>query len=380
MRVLFTTAPLHGHLTPLVPLAWACRASGHEVLLATSAHFVDAALRTGLPATATGPGLDVRELGDPAASHGIADARHEHGVVFGRMAARNLAGALALVDAWRPDLVFAERAEFAGPIAAAARGVPHADLRWGVAELREYEEGATTVLDAERARLGLADVPAPKASFNPWPPSLRLPHADGHRSIRHVPYDGLAHLPEWVLAPAGRGRICLTLGTVLPHLATTGLTRMLTGIIEGLATLGREIVVAMDEEHAGRLGALPTAVRHLGRVPLSALLPTCELFIHHGGQGSALTALAAGCPQVALPMFDDQFENADAVARAGVGYAVPLHRTDPDEVTGLCRRALADPRLARCGSLVSDEISRQPSPVEVVGELEALVGRGPSGR
>ena len=40
MRILFTTAPLSGHYFPLVPLAWACRSIGHEVLVATSGHYV----------------------------------------------------------------------------------------------------------------------------------------------------------------------------------------------------------------------------------------------------------------------------------------------------------------------------------------------------
>ena len=35
MRVLITSAPMHGHLFPLVPLAWALRAAGHEVLVAS---------------------------------------------------------------------------------------------------------------------------------------------------------------------------------------------------------------------------------------------------------------------------------------------------------------------------------------------------------
>lgn len=47
MRLLFTTAPLRGHLFPLVPLAWAARAAGHEVLVATTEAFAPVVLGAG---------------------------------------------------------------------------------------------------------------------------------------------------------------------------------------------------------------------------------------------------------------------------------------------------------------------------------------------
>src|SRR5947207_431047 len=36
MRILFSTVALPGHFYPLVPLAWACRSLGHDVLVAPS--------------------------------------------------------------------------------------------------------------------------------------------------------------------------------------------------------------------------------------------------------------------------------------------------------------------------------------------------------
>lgn len=56
MRVLFTTNPLSGHFFPLVPLAWACRLAGHEVLVATAENFVSTAARSFLPHTFSEPG------------------------------------------------------------------------------------------------------------------------------------------------------------------------------------------------------------------------------------------------------------------------------------------------------------------------------------
>ncbi|MER7007268.1 nucleotide disphospho-sugar-binding domain-containing protein [Dactylosporangium sp. NPDC000555] len=379
MRFLFSTAPLHGHLYPLVPLAWACRARGHEVLVATTNHFVPAAQQTGLPVAGCGPGFDLWELADAGAAYGVADAPRDHGEVLALMASRNLAGTLSIVDQWRPDLVVAERSEYAGPVAAAARGIPYAEVHWGVSELVEYRAAARSRLADPLREHGLTGLPEPAAVFNPWPPSLRQSYAMDHLGLRHVPYDGASPVPDWMLSPADRPRICLTLGTILPHLAKDNLTSFVLDLLDELARLGVEVIVAVDDEFAKRLPRVPSAVRHVGRVPLSQVLRTSQILIHHGGQGSSLTALASGCVQVVMPKFDDMFANADAVVASGAGLSVPLDKATPDDVAGLCRELLADPGFGAAALRVSREIQAQPAPVDAARVLEDLASRSRRG-
>jgi UDP:flavonoid glycosyltransferase YjiC (YdhE family) len=47
MRVLFSVVPGPGHMFPTIPLAWALRAAGHDVLYATAADGVSAAVAAG---------------------------------------------------------------------------------------------------------------------------------------------------------------------------------------------------------------------------------------------------------------------------------------------------------------------------------------------
>jgi hypothetical protein len=54
MRVLFTVQRDRQHLFPLVPLAWACRAAGHEVRIAGPPVLQDVIVHTGLPAMVVG--------------------------------------------------------------------------------------------------------------------------------------------------------------------------------------------------------------------------------------------------------------------------------------------------------------------------------------
>jgi UDP:flavonoid glycosyltransferase YjiC (YdhE family) len=362
MRILFTTVGLSGHFFPLVPLAWACRAAGHEVLVATAEHFVPTVVRTGLPTVSCGPPADFVALG---AADAVADSpsgrQLAHGRVFGRIAASGLDGTTAIVRSWRPDVVVSERAEFAGPVAAAAHGVARVELRWGVAELAEYRSAAAAVLGAP---------PEPDLVLDPWPPSLRLPHARAHRGLRHVPYNGDARVPDWTIGPRPRPRVCLTLGTVVPRLGSADVSNLMVRTLERLAGHGFELVLAVPDEFAATLPPLPDAVRHAGHVPLAPAVAACDALIHHGGQGTSLTALAAGCPQLVLPQFDDQFDNADAVVRAGAG----LRRTDltPDAVADTGAELLATPSHRTAARAVAKEIHEQPSPAHVVTDLRAL--------
>jgi UDP:flavonoid glycosyltransferase YjiC (YdhE family) len=64
---------------------------------------------------------------------------------------------------------------------------------------------------------------------------------------------------------------------------------------------------------------LPEGVRHFHYVPFSALLPMAAAFVRHGGIGTTAQALAAGVPQLVVPMAHDQPDNAMRVRRLGVG-------------------------------------------------------------
>lgn len=59
-----------------------------------------------------------------------------------------------------------------------------------------------------------------------------------------------------------------------------------------------------------------------GYVPFGAVLPRCAALIHHGGVGTTSQALAAGTPQLVVPLAFDQFDNAARVARLGCGLVV----------------------------------------------------------
>ncbi len=69
---------------------------------------------------------------------------------------------------------------------------------------------------------------------------------------------------------------------------------------------------------------LPDHVLHLPYVPFSQVLPRCAAIAHHGGIGTCAQALAAGIPQLVMPLGFDQPDNVARLQRLGVGtFVVP---------------------------------------------------------
>jgi UDP:flavonoid glycosyltransferase YjiC (YdhE family) len=372
VRLLFTTAPLSGHLYPMVPLAWAARAAGHEVLVATTKNFVPTVLGTGLPAVSWGPDADfVGMVADepPIEADNVPQRRYAHGRAFGRIARRALPGAQRVIAAWKPDMVICERAEFAGPVVAAANDVPYAVFHWGVPALEEYREAAAGELTDVP---GFSALPAPLETINPWPVGMRLPYAATHQGLRSIAYNGEGALPDWLLRPARRPRVCVTFGTLLPRVAALGLRSVVAPTLARLAGLGVELCLAVDNDVLAQWPELTESATVAGRMPLGQVLPTCDLIVNHGGQGTVLTALAAGCPQLVLPHMDDQFDNAAAVVKAGAGMSLSLDEFIPAVVGERCETLLGDPGFGRVAADVATEIEAHPSPIEIVDLLAKL--------
>jgi UDP:flavonoid glycosyltransferase YjiC (YdhE family) len=97
---------------------------------------------------------------------------------------------------------------------------------------------------------------------------------------------------------------------------------------------------------------LPDTVRYIDYVPFRWLLPRADLLVHHGGIGSMSQALAAGVPQVIMPMAFDQFDNIDRVERLGVGRGLTPQRFRGAALAKVMQSLLDDPAVKqRCAAI-----------------------------
>jgi rhamnosyltransferase subunit B len=102
----------------------------------------------------------------------------------------------------------------------------------------------------------------------------------------------------------------------------------------------RALLLTRYTEH---LPALPPTAHHERYAPLSRLLPRCAALVHHGGVGTAAQALAAGVPQLTMPMGFDQPDNTTRLLRLGVARWVAPSRFSGENVALLLDTLLTDP-------------------------------------
>jgi UDP:flavonoid glycosyltransferase YjiC (YdhE family) len=364
MRVLFAGAPAAGHLFPLVPLASAFRAAGHEVVIA-SLDGGDVATRFGLPFVNIQPGVDWRtEIRALGAEHRpdllartIATNSADREAFVPLAALVNISVAepmVALAEVWRPDLIVFEYLFPAGLLAGTALGIRAVQHDLGFTRTTRLRSLMVAEMAACFAPYGVpTDVPVIDVT-----PRSMTGGVDYGIASRPTPLPGSGSVPE----PLSRPRIAVTLGTVPPKV--DGLDR-LSRVVSAAANLDVEVVLVMGDIDIGSLGPLPPNVRPMGWVPWHKLLGTCAAAIHHGGAGTALAALDAGIPQLVLPDGSDRYITAAAVHARGAGLQATAEEVNED----LLETLLRDTRLRKAAQEVSAEIAAMPSPTEVMRVL-----------
>jgi UDP:flavonoid glycosyltransferase YjiC (YdhE family) len=105
----------------------------------------------------------------------------------------------------------------------------------------------------------------------------------------------------------------------------------------------RALLLTRFTEH---LPTLPPTVHHEGYAPLSRLLPRSAALVHHGGIGTLAQALAAGVPQLTMPMGFDQPDNTARLLRLGVADWIAPSQFTGERVAPLLDRLLTDPAVA----------------------------------
>ncbi|MEU1900361.1 activator-dependent family glycosyltransferase [Nocardiopsis dassonvillei] len=413
MRVLFATQAERTHFLGLVPLAWALRAAGHEVRVASQPHLESVAAGAGLPFTAVGRDHHFARISrdgraDRHLDFDMAEDRDEvltwdhllqgyRGVVTWWWRTVNdpmFDDLVALCREWRPDLVVWEPSTYAAPVAAQACGAAHVRHLWSVdlfSRVRrtflarmgerpasEREDPLAAWLGARAARYGVdfsETLVHGQATVEQVPAPLRVDtpaHLD-YLPVRYVPYNGRAVVPHWLRTPPTRPRIGLSLGTTAA-LRLGGYTVDVATLLEGLAELDVEVVATLPAHEQAKLGTVPGNARLVEYVPLHALAPTCAAMVTHGGPGTVLTGLAHGVPQLLSPnarMFDIPVL-AGLVEAAGAGRVVDPDRLDAATVTAGVRALLEDPRHTRAAHALRARMDAMPSPADLAHTLTGL--------
>lgn len=398
VRALFVVTPGHGHFDAVARLALGLLRRGHQVRVATSASFCPVVARTGLQPVPAGMDWlesDMERFFPQFAGLGPERRGHALGLIFGYFAPRAMLPDLrALIAAWRPDVVVIEPGAIAGQLAAELDALPFALVQGSIptppmlAAMPSDEAGLRAVREAlvgPRSRAGLRrELGLPAEEAEPWlfldmvPPSLHLLTARHLRRNAHplrpahydAPAEDAAADWSWLEAlPRDRPTIHVSLGTVF-HRAPT----ILRTVLQGLAGIRSNLVVAIGDLPPAELEPVPAHARLLAWAPHDRLLPRCQLFVAHGGTGGMSKGLARGVPLLVLPQGGNQFVTALRVRSTGAGLFLNPGEVTAEAVTRAARRLLEDPVHRLNARRLRDEIEAMP-PLEHGLELLELLAR-----
>ncbi|ACU38212.1 nucleotide disphospho-sugar-binding domain-containing protein [Actinosynnema mirum] len=389
MRVLFTALPAASRFPHLVPLAWALRAAGHELRVATRPGGTGAVTGAGLTPVVVGPPAPARPApARPAATPAPDDDLPGLALLDGPVDA--LAARLPPVDdavddlvafgrRWRPDLVVWDASDYSGPVLAQVLGAPSARVLLGLdlvgwrRATPDRPDPLAALLGGALARHGAAltdEVALGSVTLDQLPPWMRLPVDHDHLPVRHVPHNAPAIVHGWLRAGPTGPRICVLPGPVADS-AERDRARVL---LRGAARLGVEVVTALPAGEAARIGHLPDHVRLHDPLPLHELLPTCAALVHRGDAAAEGAAIASAVPQLVVPApLWDEPRRADLLAARGAALVVRRDRLTEGAVADALTRLLGEPAFAEAAAVVHRETLAVPSPHDLVPALEALV-------
>ncbi len=177
--------------------------------------------------------------------------------------------------------------------------------------------------------------------------------------------DATFELPEQI-ADDGRPLVYFSLGSL--GSADLGLMQR---TLAALAVTPYRYVVSMGPLHR----ELELADNMWGAefVPQTSVLPLVDLVITHGGNNTTTEAMHFGKPMILMPLFWDQYDNAQRVHEQGYGVRLDTYRyTDAqlhEALSGLLGDVALRARLSAAGARIraADGVARAAELVESVG-------------
>ena len=368
MRILLAPLGSHGDVHPFLGLGLALKARGHEVHVITSASFRGLVERNGFAFAPVGTDIDFEAMiGNPDMWN---PGRSFH-ALFGdteRLSRHLREGYERIVERYVPGdtVLVAGMLAFWARVANEKPGIPMVSLHlqpsmmpsnveppefaqlkmrpwwpgwlksllYWFGDRRMIDPYLVPVLNEFRGTLGLLPV---KRIFGKWShapqriiglfPEWYGNAPDWPTQFRHAGFVRFDQAGAAPLEPAlddflksGDPPIAFSFGSAMRHGKP-----YFEAAVEACRILGkRGLFLAKGNEQIPM--NLPSSVLHVEYAPFSEVFPRSAAVVHHGGIGTCAQGLAAGVPQLIMPMAFDQPDNARRLEKLGVGTRVwPKH-------------------------------------------------------
>jgi MGT family glycosyltransferase len=423
-RYVLVSAPVHGHVAPMLGVASALVRAGDEVRFLTGARFRAAVEAVGaghvpLPSSADYDDRDIdAAFPDRAGRRGLRKLTGDvHHTFIAPMRAQAEA-VRALLDSEPADAVLAETA-FLGalpllldprprpplvgvgvfPLALSSRdtapfgpGIRPSSSSAGRLRNRLLNLLVRRVVfgpNQQRLNRALREsgLPSSPVFFLDWPrladrvlqlsvPGFEYPRSDLPDHIRFVGIPPPPAAGDWTPPPwwqelltarrSGRAVVHVTQGT----LDTADLGRLIGPALRALA--GEDLLVVVTTggpDPASVPGGLPANARAATFIPYAALLPHIDLAVTNGGFGGTQLALAHAIPVVVAGDTEDKPEVASRVVASGTGISLRTGTPTAPAIAAAVRRILAEPAYRQRAQALAATYARYDTDTLIRAEL-----------
>ncbi len=361
-----------GHAFPMIALGSALVERGHEVALDTWRKWQEPVEAAGMTFTAA-PEYQVFPTPDKPLKPYAAAVRAAEEI---RPFVRDFASDVAVADILTPGPALAAELEdvplatlvphvhpFVGdghPIYSIGARLPRTRLgrelwRWGN---RRFVEGSLETgrdqYNETRARLGLAPLPYVHTALSRELTMVgTLPQLEYPR--RWEPWVRVVGPLQWeppgerVEPPPGSGPVVL----IAPSTSQDPSHSLLRASLTGLAGAPVRVIATYNGREPEEPIEVPGNAVLVPWLSYSKTMPLCDVVVLHGGHGTLVRALAAGCSVVACPAGGDMNENAARVDWAGLGVRLPARWLGARTLRLAVRKALRPEARARVAEVAA---------------------------
>jgi len=416
-RILISTMPETGHVNPATPVARELVQRGHRVTWHTGSAFRATVEATGASFEPFVEAPDFQRLpaepdpGTTGLAEGVSIVRR----LFIDRVPGQVADYARITAGFRPDVIVADMCSFGAATFHDLGGPPFATLGinplvtldpeippWGSGRpasgaridhvrnrvshwlaKRLFGSKVTAALNAERAKVGLPDLPqgvqftdlqqSPYLHVMPTTLAFEYPRQKLGRQIHFVgpllPPAASFEPPSWWTELDGCQVVHVTQGTF-----ATDAADLIRPTIEGLADSGLLVVVTTRDGEAP--SAIPANVRFARYIPHRELLPRVAAMVTNAGYNGVLAALANGVPLVAAGQTEDKAEVSVRVAWSGAGIDLRTGTPSPGAVRAAVERVLEEPAYRRNARRIQADFARHDGPREAADLLEQLASTG----
>ena len=215
---------------------------------------------------------------------------------------------------------------------------------------------------------------APARSLGLFPRLLGLPQPDWPAQARVTGYPFFG-APGETLDPdlasflaEGEAPVVFTLGTT----AVNDPGPFYDVSLEAARTSGRRaVLLGVSREQIGSLGGIVFAAPY---APHRLLFPHAAAIVHQGGIGTLSEALRAGKPMLIMPYAHDQADNAWRASRLGVACVLPRWRYRPAAVRHALGTIIDDGATAAACQVVARRMARESGVERAADMIENVFG------